>query len=167
MVRSFIHIPDEILSSILRDCPPQTCAALEQTSSRFRNVTNEPLLWRYYCQSHYKFWDARHDMPHKLLCPVSSIDWKSLFVSKYKIDRLVSGLLGSILASQTGRIEKFRSVIDLGYDAKDTLLRHSLVASGDDHLARRWATDSVQLAFLSVKLTGALWQPKGIMLAHS
>jgi hypothetical protein len=25
----------------------------------------------------------------------------------------------------------------------------------------------VQLAFLSVKLTGALWQPKGIMLAHS
>jgi F-box protein 21 len=98
---------------------------------------------------------------------VSSIDWKSLFVSKYKIDRLVSGLLGSILASQTGRIEKFRSVIDLGYDAKDTLLRHSLVASGDDHLARRWATDSVQLAFLSVKLTEALWQPKGIMLAHS
>jgi F-box protein 21 len=106
-------------------------------------------------------------MPHKLLCPVSSIDWKALFVSKYQVDRSVTGLLGSILASQTGRIEKFRSVIDMGYDAKDTLLRHSLVASGDDHLARRWATDPVQLAFISVELTGALWQPKGIMLALS
>ncbi|KAJ6009787.1 hypothetical protein N7522_004803 [Penicillium canescens] len=138
MVWSLIHIPDEILSSILRDCPPQTCAALEQTNSRFQNVTNEPLLWRYYCQSHYKFWDRRHDMPHKLLCPVSSIDWKALFVSKYQVDRSVTGLLGSILASQTGRIEKFRSVINMGYDAKDTLLRHSLVAFGDDHLARRY-----------------------------
>ncbi|OQD88986.1 hypothetical protein PENANT_c003G11260 [Penicillium antarcticum] len=143
MVQSLIHIPDEILSSILRDSPPQTCAALEQTHSRFRNVTNEPLLWRYYCESHYRFWDRQHDMSHKLKCPVSSVDWKTLFVSKYQVDCSVTRLLGSILASQTGRIEKFRSVIDLGYDAKDTLLRHSLVASGDDHLARRWATDSV------------------------
>jgi F-box protein 21 len=78
-------------------------------------------------------------MRQKLTRPVKSIDWKALFVSRYLIDRSVTRILDSILDSQTGRIEKFRSVVDLGYDAKDTLLRHGNVESGEDILARRWA----------------------------
>lgn len=64
---------------------------------------------------------------------------------KSQVDHSVTRILNSILGSQTGRIEKFRRVIDLGYDAKDTLLRHSVIESGEDHLARRWATDSVRI----------------------
>jgi F-box protein 21 len=139
MVRSLIHLPDEILNSILCLSSPQTCAAVEQTHPRFRNVTNEPLLWRYYCQSHYKYWDRRHEIRQKLTRPVKTIEWKTLFVSRYLVDRSVTQLLDSILDSQTGRIKKFCSMIDLGYDAKDTLLRHSRVNSGEDILARRWA----------------------------
>lgn len=145
MVQSLIHLPDEILHSILCYSSPQSCAAIEQTNSRFRNVTNERLLWRHHCQSHYKFWDERHDMPRKLACPVNSTNWKALFVSKYRIDRSVTRLLDSILASQTGRIEKFRRVVDMGYDTKDTLLRYSLIESGEDYLARRWATNPMQV----------------------
>ncbi|KAJ5816903.1 hypothetical protein N7447_009136 [Penicillium robsamsonii] len=145
MVRSLIHLPDEILHSILCYSTPQSCAAVEQTNSRFQNVTNEHLLWRYHCLSHYKFWDGRHDMPRKLAHPVNSTDWKALFVFKYHVDRSVTQLLDSILGSQTGRIEKFRRVINMGYDAKDTLLRYSLIESGEDCLARRWATNSMQV----------------------
>ncbi|KAJ5329003.1 hypothetical protein N7452_009393 [Penicillium brevicompactum] len=138
MVRSLIHLPDEILNSILCYSSPQSCAAVEQTHARFRNVTNEPLLWRRYCQSHYNYWDERHEMRQKFTRPVQSTDWKAIFVNKYLVDRSVTRLLDSILESQTGRIEKSRSVVDLGYDAKDTLLRHSRVESGEDVLARRY-----------------------------
>jgi F-box protein 21 len=175
MVRSLIHLPDEILNSILCYSSPQTCVAVEKTNTRFRNVTNEPLLWRHHCQSHYKFWDGRHELPRRLACPVHLTDWKALFVSKYQVGHYVTRLLDNILGSQTGRIEKFRRVINLGYDAKDTLLHHSLVESGDDHLARRWATDSMQvgilhifLAFFYLELTSALCQSiKGTMPARS
>lgn len=78
-------------------------------------------------------------MRQKFTRPVQSIDWKAIFVHRYLIDRSVTRLLDSILESQTGRIEKSRSVVDFGYDAKDTLLRHSRVESGEDVLARRWA----------------------------
>lgn len=139
MLLSLNHLPDEILHSILCHSHPRFCAALEQASRRFENVTNEPLLWRHYCQIHYKYWDRSHGIIRKLASPVSTVDWKALFVLRYRIDRSVTQLLDSILASQTGRIEKFRAVIGFGYDAKDTLLRHSEVESGEDHLARKLA----------------------------
>jgi F-box protein 21 len=139
MLLSLNHLPDEILHSILCHSHPRSCAALERTSRRFENVTNEPLLWRHYCQAHYKSWDKSHGILRKLASPASTVDWKALFVLRYRIDRSATQLLDSILASQTGRIEKFRAVIDFGYDAKDTLLRHSEVESGEDHLARRSA----------------------------
>ncbi|KAJ5667924.1 uncharacterized protein N7477_006494 [Penicillium maclennaniae] len=140
MLRSLNHLPDEILHSILCYCHPRSCVALEQTSHRFENVTNEPLLWRHYCQIHYKSWDRRHSIVRKLASPVSTVDWKALFILRYRIDRSATHLLDSILASQTGRIDKFRAVIDFGYDAKDTLLRHGQVEAGEDHLARRLAS---------------------------
>lgn len=139
MVLSLDHLPEEILHSILCYSHPVSCAALAQTSRRFQNVTNEPLLWRLYCQTHYKFWDRKHGVQQKIASSVSTVDWRSLFVLRYQVDCSVTALLNSILASQTGRIEKFRAVIDLGYDAKDTLLRHSEVEEGEDCLARRWA----------------------------
>lgn len=78
-------------------------------------------------------------MPQKLASSASTVDWRALFVLRYRVDCSVTALLDSILASQTGRIEKFRAVIDLGYDAKDTLLRHSEVGESEDCLARRCA----------------------------
>lgn len=137
MVVSLDHLPEEILHSILCYLHPRSAAALEQTSRRFKNVTSGPLLWRHYCAVYFKSWDKKHEILQKLTAPVPSVDWKALFAARYRIDRAVTRLLDSILASQTGRIEKFRAVIDYGYDAKDTLLRHSQVESGEDHLARR------------------------------
>ncbi|KAJ5937484.1 hypothetical protein N7454_004784 [Penicillium verhagenii] len=138
MVLSLNHLPEEILHSILRTSPPQSAAALEQVNRRFGNATNEPLLWRHYCQIHFNSWGKQHEISQKLADPVSSINWKSLFILRFNIDRSVCRLLDSILASQTGRIEKFRAVIDFGVDAQDTLVHHSRVEFGEDPLARRY-----------------------------
>lgn len=79
-------------------------------------------------------------MPTKLAKSVPSVNWKELYITRFLMDRATTQVLDSILASQTGRIEKFRTVVSFGYDAKDTLLRHSLADSAtEDHLARRFA----------------------------
>ncbi|KAJ5624720.1 hypothetical protein N7510_001029 [Penicillium lagena] len=156
MVLSLVHLPEEILHSILCHSPPVSAAALEQCSRRFNHVTNEPLLWRHFCQTHYQFWDRRHDLARKLASPVSSVDWKTLFVSRYRVDRSVTRLLDSTLACQTGRIDKFRAVIDYGYDAKDTLWRESQVETGEDHLARRYYARAL-LTFLHRSIAVPEW----------
>ncbi|TQB69907.1 hypothetical protein MPDQ_001268 [Monascus purpureus] len=77
-------------------------------------------------------------MPSKLTESVWSVDWKELYITRCLVDRAVTHVLDSILASQTGRIEKFHTIISFGYDVKDTLVRHSLAESSmEDHLARR------------------------------
>lgn len=140
MVLSLVCLPEEILHSILCYCPPSSPAALAQTARRFRNVTNDPILWRFYCQAYFKLWDVKHDLPNKLASPVASVDWKALYVRRHLIDREVSRVLDSILETQAGRIEKFQAIISIGYDAQDTLLRHASVDAGaEDVLARRFA----------------------------
>ncbi|KAL4869631.1 hypothetical protein BDV12DRAFT_184966 [Aspergillus spectabilis] len=139
MVLSLSDLPEELLHNILLFCHPLGSASLERTSRRFRGVTNEPLLWRHYCQTHFKFWARGHGMPAKLSKAISTVDWKALYISRHVVDRTTSRFLDSILASQTGRIDKFRSVVNYGYDAKDTLLRNILVDPGaEDYLARRY-----------------------------
>lgn len=135
---SLSRLPDEVLHIILRFIPPWSALALESTSQRFKIVVNEPLLWRFYCKTSFRFWDSRHDIPRKFRCPASSVDWKGLYIARHRVDISTTETLDSILASQVGRIEKLRSIVNFGYDAKDTLLRHAHAGPDeDDYLARR------------------------------
>jgi F-box protein 21 len=135
---SLSRLPDEVLHIILRFTPPWSALALERTSERFGNVVNEPLLWRFYCQTSFAFWDSRHEISSKFKCPASSVDWKRLYLSRRRIDVSTTETLNSILASQVGRIDKVHSIVEFGYDAKDTLLRHAHSGPDrDDYLARR------------------------------
>ncbi|KAL4930579.1 Hemimethylated DNA-binding protein YccV like-domain-containing protein [Aspergillus undulatus] len=139
MVPSLNIFPQEILYQILLFCNPLDSVAVGCAARRFRGVTNEPLLWRHYCQTHFKFWAKEHDLPAKYSSSIYSVDWKALYISRHLVDRATSRLLDSILTSQTGRIEKFQSVVNLGYDAKDTLLRNiSIDPRTEDYLARRY-----------------------------
>ncbi|KAL1983068.1 hypothetical protein VTN96DRAFT_481 [Rasamsonia emersonii] len=139
-----VLLPDEILRLILRYLHPRECVALERTARRFRNVTNEPLLWRFYCQTLFNFWDKRHEFQKKLAGPAHLVDWKKLYATRHLIDAATSEALDSILASQSGRIEKFHTIINFGYDVKDTLIRHSQAGPDqDDHLARRYYSNAI------------------------
>ncbi|KAL4875530.1 Hemimethylated DNA-binding protein YccV like-domain-containing protein [Aspergillus karnatakaensis] len=139
MVLSLSDLPEELLHNILLFCHPLGAASLERTSRRFRGVTNEPLLWNHYCHTHFKYWARGHYMPGKISVAIPNVDWKALYISRHIIDRKISRFLDDILTSQTGRIGKFKSVVNFGYDAKDTLLRNISVEPGaDDHLARSY-----------------------------
>ena len=69
---------------------------------------------------------------------VAKVGWKNIFTDRLSVDKTVSHTVDSILSSQLGRIEKFHRIVELGYDAKDTLLRHISVGDdAEDVLARR------------------------------
>ncbi|KAL2361022.1 hypothetical protein RJZ56_006095 [Blastomyces dermatitidis] len=132
-------LPDEVLHTILCYSPASTALTLERTSRRFQSATNVPLLWRLYCQKDFKFWDHRHEFQRRLAGPVSAVDWKALYALRRRIDVTTTQMLDSILMNQTGRIEKTHRIVQFGYDAKDTLLRHATVGEEwEDHLARRY-----------------------------
>ncbi|RAL08438.1 YccV-like-domain-containing protein [Aspergillus homomorphus CBS 101889] len=144
MVLSLDCLPEELLQQILYYCQPHSTAALEQTARRFRGVTNEPTVWRYYCLTRFKFWAPGHEISRRLVGPISGSSWKQLYIVKHSSYRATTRLLDSILSSQAGRIEKFQAIIDLGYDAKDALLHNISAGSNmDDHLARRYYARAV------------------------
>ncbi|KAI9717423.1 MAG: hypothetical protein M1812_004775 [Candelaria pacifica] len=141
---SLSALPDELVQHILYYVPPSSAAALERASKRFRDVSNEPLLWRYYCRVHFGYWDAEHDIWQKFASPVSSADWKQLYVRRGLVERATTHLIQGILSNQSGRIDKIQQIVELGYDVKDTLLRHTRTQDdAEDVLARRYYSGAV------------------------
>ena len=137
---SLINLPDELIQQILRHVPPISIPAVQQVSRQFNNLTKEPLLWRHYCIKNFRYWGQEHGFQQKLRGYVIDVDWEELYKHRYIIDRTTHRCLDSILASQIGRIGKYQEIVDLGYDAKDTLM-HELDVGDDaeDVLARRCA----------------------------
>ena len=69
---------------------------------------------------------------------VADTDWKALYTDRYRIDGHVSREIDNILSTQTSRILKSTRIVDVGHEAKDTLIRHCKVdEDADDVLARR------------------------------
>lgn len=138
MVSSLNELPEEILYNILLFCSALESVAVGSSAQRFRGVTNDPRLWRYYCQTHFQYWAEGHWFSEKLSNATSTADWRALYISRYRLDRATNRLLDNILASQVGRIEKSQTIISFGYDAKDALLRNASIDSrAEDYLARR------------------------------
>ena len=131
-------LPNEIINQILLCIPPSSVSIVEQVSKQFHDLS-QPLLWRHHCNTLYRYWGPEHAIDEKFKGVVGKVDWKKLFAERHQIDRFVSREIDSILSSQVGRIEKTRRIVEYGYDAKDTLLRHLNVADdADDVLARRY-----------------------------
>ncbi|CZT42417.1 uncharacterized protein RSE6_02323 [Rhynchosporium secalis] len=140
----FTSLPDELLQQILSFCPPGDLLHIQILSRRFHTLAGEPLLWRYHCRTAFKYWAGRHQIQQKFLQSVGDIDWKLLYIQRRRLDVQISGLLDSILGSQSNRISKFESVSEFGYDAKDTLLQHCRTDdSVEDVLARRYYANAV------------------------
>ncbi|KAL3704217.1 hypothetical protein TMatcc_009908 [Talaromyces marneffei ATCC 18224] len=157
MHASLDDLPDEILHLILHHSEPAQCLALERTCRRFRGITNEPLLWRHYCQSRFQYWDEKHNIEEKLRAPPSTVGWKELYAERYFTDWITTKGLDDILSSQSGRINKAQIIIDHGYDVKDTLLRHARASTDlDDYLARRYYSKAM-LGCLQRNIAIPLW----------
>ncbi|KAI9798560.1 MAG: hypothetical protein M1833_004697 [Piccolia ochrophora] len=142
--KGLLQLPDEVILSILYFLEPATTVTVLLTSKRLNQLADEPLLWRWYCRTCFNHWDASHDIKSKLVDSLSAIDWKSFCLTRCRADRHISKLLDGIINSQVGRIERFQKIVEYGYDAKDTLLRHLQVTDdAEDVLARRYFSTAV------------------------
>ncbi|KAI9707265.1 MAG: hypothetical protein M1836_000225 [Candelina mexicana] len=141
---SLSALPDELIQHIISYTPPSSAAAIERVSKRFSEVAKEPLLWRYYCRVYFTYWDADHEIRQKFASPVASVDWKQVYVRRGLVERTATHLLQSILSNQSGRIDKIQKIVELGYDVKDALLRHSRTQDdAEDVLARRYYSGAI------------------------
>ncbi|KFZ22666.1 hypothetical protein V502_02868 [Pseudogymnoascus sp. VKM F-4520 (FW-2644)] len=142
---SISDLPDEVLDQVLYHLSPeQTALNVRRASKRFARLSEEPLLWRYYCRTEFTYWDAKHQIKQKLGGDVSDVEWEKLYIYRKHIDTRTSELLDSILSEQIGRIDKTKDISEFGYDAKDILLRNCQAETNtDDVLARRFYSSSV------------------------
>lgn len=136
---SLSDLPDEIIQQILFHITPEDAVVVQHVSRRLAQLVNEPLLWRHHCLMSFKYWDAKHRIRQKFAGIVADVDWKKLYFYRRDIDVQTTKILDGILAGQIKRIEKFESISQFGYDAKDTLLRHCATDEAvEDVLARRY-----------------------------
>lgn len=138
MCTALTDLPNEILFQILIHIPPHLTPAVLLTCRKFNDVA-EPRLWRHHCRTQFRYWSQERGIQSQLLDNTVLIDWKKVFSERFIIDKKTSHCLDSIIASQSGRIEKAERILAFGYDAKDTLLRHMHVSDeAVDVLARRY-----------------------------
>jgi F-box protein 21 len=146
-----IDLPDEVIQNVLFRLNYTTALALEATCRRFRDVANEPLLWKSFCRDGWKKWQPRHNFKAKIAG--SEFDgWKGLFAERTRSHREVCALIESIIEEDVNRIRKVERIVELGWDAKDALLDGFRLAhlSEKSVLAQRWDPAAI---LLRVELT--------------
>jgi F-box protein 21 len=132
------QLPDEVIQVILTYLPPTSNVALQGTCSHFAEVANEPLRWKDYCMSSFRWWDMRHEIRKKISNP-SFHQWKSIFATRYQTSQAVRHAIDNIVTHEFGRLNHLKVILDAGYDAKQHLLDLYLNASSSsNHLAQRY-----------------------------
>ncbi|EXJ89784.1 hypothetical protein A1O3_02851 [Capronia epimyces CBS 606.96] len=132
------ELPDEVVQAILHHLPPRSTAALQQTCRRFVNIANEPLLWKIYCQRDFRWWDERHGIK-SLLQDATFTGWRDLYHDRQFGARTTRRAINKIVTEETGRLASLKTILDVGYDAKDTLLDLFRTApSSEDQLALKY-----------------------------
>ncbi|KAM5352092.1 hypothetical protein ACJ41O_004815 [Fusarium nematophilum] len=141
----FSQVPDEIIQHLLYYIPPEhNLLSFQLLSHRLRRLANEPILWRFHCQSNFSFWHPDHDIRRRLRERASDTPWKNLFILRKRRNAQLDVLLKEILASKVGRLRRFEKVCKFGYDAKDFLLEQcNADGSVEDVLARRYYSRSL------------------------
>lgn len=138
---SIDSLPDEIVHHILLYVSPEEILTkIAHLSKRFNRVAQEPLLWRSYCETNFKYWDSSHRFTERLTSNVHDTDWKRLFLVRLSHNASIARLVDGIISSRVCRLQKMEQICLYGYDAKDYLLSQCRVPdSTEDVLARRYA----------------------------
>ncbi|KAI4597839.1 hypothetical protein KJ359_004116 [Pestalotiopsis sp. 9143b] len=145
MSTSFDQLPDEIISHILSYLAPEaTLTTVPRLSKRFHRIADTQLLWKFYCETSFRYWHTEHDIDQKLRNRASDVDWKGLFTLRLRRNRHTAHLLDGIVASRVSRLQKTEEICQYGYDAKDFLLSQCKIAfDAEDVLARRFYSCNV------------------------
>lgn len=156
-----IGLPDELLQSIFSFVPDTSIFSISLVCRRFYHLSSLPISWRTRC-AQYTFWEPHHCYQQKLKhSNPSEVQWKRLFVRRYRTDKRVTELLDGIIKHSTDRTSRFEKIAQEGYDAKDCLKKHLEIADNfEDSLARRYYA-SEALAFIHRKRAIDIWKRVG------
>ncbi|KAJ4348260.1 uncharacterized protein N0V89_009632 [Didymosphaeria variabile] len=145
MAPTFTELPTEILEAVFLHLDPQSLLSVAQTCRLVKKLTADaPLIWRHFCQTHFKTWDPQHAIAAKFAGPLSDVDWRSVFISRVRIERETLRLLDKVLESQQDRIRHIKEIADFGYDVKEVLLKECACDDGkEDVLARRYYANAI------------------------
>lgn len=136
---SFYDLPSEVVHQILIHIEPTSLPILELVSKQFANFANLPILWQYHCRVRFSYWNSARNIKERFADNVANTNWKVLYSERYRIDQDVSRGIDSMLSTQTSRMQKSAMIVEIGQEARDTLLRQCNVADdAEDVLARRW-----------------------------
>ncbi|KAK8879834.1 hypothetical protein PGQ11_001128 [Apiospora arundinis] len=137
---SFDALPDELITHILHyTSPEETLLQISRVSKRFARVAQTPLLWRYYCDTTFKYWQADHAFHAKRRNRRLQIDWRRLCTLRLFRNRRITQLLDGIVATRLERLQRIEEICQYGYDAKDYLLSQCKIDDdAPDVLARRY-----------------------------
>ncbi|OCK80559.1 F-box domain-containing protein [Lepidopterella palustris CBS 459.81] len=141
---SFSTLPTEILQAIFEYLPPRSLVATSRTSKRLKVIADQPIIWRYYCRTHFSFWDSRHNIEAKFAGPLSDVDWRALFLERMDTEKKTNSILEEVIATQRNQIANITKIASFGYDAKHTLLQHYNVDDdAEDVLARKYYSNAI------------------------
>ena len=140
MAPSLADLPPEILHLIFTHLDPASVVSVSLTCRKAKECgVDSQIVWRRLCRISFRFWAAHHDITNKLVAPISSVDWRALFIYRANVERSTRRLLNCVLESQQRRIQHINDVADFGYDAKETLLdEYACPDDAEDVLARRY-----------------------------
>jgi F-box protein 21 len=138
-------LPTEILEAIFLNLDPHALISASLTNKLIkRHAADSPIIWRRLCRTQFKTWDSRHRIAAKLTAPLSEVDWRALYIERFRIRMRTKALLDHVVSTQHMRIRCINEIAEFGYDAKETLLRESACPDdAEDVLARRYYANAV------------------------
>lgn len=132
-----LALPDEVIQAILSYIPPQQVPSIQLVCTRFVNVAAEPLLWKGYCVSSFRWWRKDHHLQVRLQEPADT-EWRRLYAHRHQASRSTLRALDRILDNETGRLDQLQQILEIGYDAKGALLEaFDAAKESDKYLAQR------------------------------
>jgi F-box protein 21 len=142
---SLAALPTEILEAIFLNLDPSSLVSVSQTSKFIKKITTDaPVIWRHFCLTRFKSWARHHHISAKLAGPLSSVDWRGLYIERVNIEKNTRRLLDKVLERQQHRFKHINEIAEFGYDAKETLLKECACPDdAEDVLARRYYANAI------------------------
>lgn len=132
-------LPDETIQTVFLHLSLQDLVACQSSCKSLALLSRNVLLWKQQCQTEYRFWHPRHNFGSLLRKPAVDVDWEQLLRTRKNSDLLVRKTLEGVLATSHRRLENIRTVVDLGDDAREALLKElTLAEDAEDVLARKY-----------------------------
>jgi F-box protein 21 len=158
---SLTSLPTEILEAIFLRLDAPSVVAASATCKLIKKTADAPVIWRHLCLTRFTCWAPHRNITAKTFAPLSSVDWRGLFIDRIRIEKETRRLLNETLGTQHRRIQHINEVAAFGYDAKETLLEECACPDdAEDVLARRYYANAM-LERIQREVAIQVWEDLG------